>query len=219
MVKKYVILKAKALKEGGLAQFDLMDVFTLAENGNIYKFLRGANMTNQKFNHLLVKMKDDRKAFEAIYAEYYPRIVVHIDAKFRRRDVEGKDIGNEVFLKLWNSNGNEKFIENPLAWLYVISDRIAMSHIRKLGQPWEELTETACADHSLDEYVRQSDFCNLLNELEPNSAQILFMEYFEGYSLKEISDIMGMNYSTARGKSRRALKNLKKILKNNETKE
>jgi len=87
-------------------------------------------MNERDFNRVLKKIEYDKSGLSAIYAEYYPKIKIHLKRKFGKL-VDSEDIAREVFLKLlrYKYSGPVKY---PAAWLYKIAENIAVRALEKL---------------------------------------------------------------------------------------
>lgn len=64
----------------------------------------------------------------------------------------------------------------------------------------------------MSEQERYGDLYEELQKLDDESRSIIEKVYWEGYSQKEVADILGIKYSTVRQKHSRAVKRLKKYL-------
>lgn len=167
-------------------------------------------MNDLKFNSLLRKMNNDVKAFEQIYSEYYPVVVLHIKRCYGNL-VAAEDIAQELFFKLLNLTPVDT-IKYPTAWLFKLAENIAVDEIRKhtCEVPLKDL---APAPFNIDVLIQNADLNTYFLSLDETSQKILYMFYWEGYSFKEIAIELNLNYSSLRVKVFRAYSKLKNIMK------
>lgn len=161
------------------------------------------------FNYLLRVLKYNQKAFTALYNYYFPRIVVHISNVFNDEKL-GEDIAQEFFIKLFKMNYS-KFVVYPTAWVYKICDNLAKDVLKK-EIPTSEYDDNSENRVNFDEsFVANCELTEKLTQLNDVTQRIIYLIYWEGYSLKEISELLKIKYSTVRQLYSRGLKKLKKI--------
>ena len=80
------------------------------------------------FNYLLTRYQSSPKAVTRLYEYYYPLIVRYIDRQFRGK-VDGKDIAQQFFIKLFEIK--PKFVRAPTAWVYTVARNMALDKLRK----------------------------------------------------------------------------------------
>lgn len=80
------------------------------------------------FNYLLTRYRSSSRAVTKLYEYYYPLIVRYIDRQFRGK-VDGKDIAQQFFIKLFEIK--PKFVRAPTAWVYTIARNMALDKLRK----------------------------------------------------------------------------------------
>lgn len=165
-------------------------------------------MDKKKFNLLLDSYKTDRNSFIELYEYYFHRIVYHISIKFGKTFAE--DIAQEFFVKLMRIQIDEP-VEYPTTWVYTVCDNLAKSLIKKY-KSYEELTGNEYyelqSDISEREVIRSA-----MKDLDEIDKKIVGMFYWEGYSLKEIADILKLSYEMVKKRHARLLKKLNKNLK------
>lgn len=166
-------------------------------------------MDAHKFNRQLKKMTTDRRALESIYEEYYLPMKAHVQRRFGSL-VNAEDIAQDVFLKLL-SCGDQPYIEYPASWLYTMADNRAKDVLRATHRE-TQLPEVLAASFDPDKTIVNAEMRRALCVLEEDARYILYLHYWEGYSLKEIAQETGMSYTNVRAKVSRAYQKLIKIL-------
>ncbi len=165
-------------------------------------------MDKKKFNSLIKKISFDESAFEDIYKFYFPRIQLFIGRKYNDYRL-GEDIAQEFFMKLGSLNIDKK-IENPIAWVYKVCDNLAKDKLKKEILA-SEIIDNLCCESLEGNYIFHNELNEYLSQLNEKTKKIIYLVYWEGYKLKEISQIMNINYVTVRQLHSRGLKKLKKL--------
>lgn len=164
-------------------------------------------MNGKEFNKL-VKNLSIAKCFDKLYFFYYPKIVAHIYFKFHNKSL-AEDIAQDFFLKLLDK-GVDCPIEYPTAWVYTVCDNLAKDVIKKDKKYALSLENLKLSEpDDAFENALFGEYRNSLKTLDTQTHDIIIKHYYEGYSLKEIAEILGLNYSTVRQKCSRGLKKLK----------
>ena len=119
---------------------------------------------------------------------------------------DSEDIVQNVFTKLYK---NSKLIESDYLkqWLFRVtineSKNYLKSHwIRKVFKLNDDV-------YSIKTKDKNDDILNDLNNLPKKYRIVLFLYYYEGYSIKEISKILNTNVNTIKTHLKRAKEKLK----------
>ena len=161
-------------------------------------------MKEIQFNRLLKRYKYDRVAVIKLYEYYYPLIVRNINRQFRGYP-EGKDVAQQFFLKLFDLKAYH--IRAPNAWVYKVTKNIALQMINKNQRQVIAERRAAVSEESyLSENI--SDALDCLNAKE---KKIIYLCYWERYRLKEISELLDMEYYSVKYFHKSAKKKLKKV--------
>lgn len=137
------------------------------------------------------------------------------------RYVENKDeaimILNNGFLKIFKSYHKINANINPEPWIYKIMINEALKYIRdnhfkkniKLGD-YENIKIEAF--EKSDSQLIAEDYYNIIRKLPLGYRTVFNLYAIEGYSHKEIANILSINESTSRSQLSKARGLLKKIL-------
>lgn len=136
-----------------------------------------------------------------------------------------EDLTQETFERAWKKRSLMMHYENPKAALAEVAKNILRRHWkkRKCGPqtfsldalPERELERVAAEDVA-DTFLREESrlyLMSILNELRRDHKRVLILHDYYGLSLKEIADLLGVNYNTVSAWHQRALKNAQKIHK------
>lgn len=169
-------------------------------------------MNPKKFNELLSNIKTDELALAELFDYYYFRIKLHIQRLYPSLNAE--DIAQEFFLQLLRTSNERKYIYRPAAWVYAVCENIAKRVLSESAvEPFDsESIEHVSVDRDDSESVLNRVMANEMLEqiVEEDSKQIIFLHYWEGYTFKEISEMMGASASSIRKKHARIIKKLQK---------
>mgnify|MGYP001101096817 FL=1 len=163
-------------------------------------------MDSKRFNRLLKTLKKRSRSFDVLYEYYLHRIVYHI-TRYVGSDRVAEDVAHEFFTQLLASDKTYE-VEYPTTWVYRVCERIAVRMLKREDKEFDlpDTTETDCFAH----IVLESEVRDALNErLDPQAREIVYLRYWEGYTLKEIADMMKLEYENAKKICQRAMKTLK----------
>lgn len=163
-------------------------------------------MDSKRFNRLLKTLKKRSRSFDVLYEYYLHRIVYHI-TRYVGSDRVAEDVAHEFFTQLLASDKTYE-VEYPTTWVYRVCERIAVRMLKREDKEFDlpDTTETDCFAH----IVLESEVREALNErLDPQAREIVYLRYWEGYTLKEIADMMKLEYENAKKICQRAMKTLK----------
>ncbi len=166
-------------------------------------------MDPHKFNKLLCKIKDDKRALIPIYKEFHSKIIIHIRCRYGQR-VCAEDVVQEVYAALLEIK-EHAFIDSPQQWLFAMADHKAADSFR-----------AQCKETSYSDDLKAPPVCEIptqsiairlaLEQIDPISQKILLMHFWEGYSHEEIAKELNMSCGNVRLKASRAYKILKDLL-------
>lgn len=163
-------------------------------------------MDSKRFNRLLKTLKKRSRSFDVLYEYYLHRIVYHI-TRYVGSDRVAEDVAHEFFTQLLASDKTYE-VEYPTTWVYRVCERIVVRMLKREDKEFDlpDTTETDCFAH----IVLESEVRDALNDrLDPQAREIVYLRYWEGYTLKEIADMMKLEYENAKKICQRAMKTLK----------
>ncbi len=165
----------------------------------------------------------EASAFGLLYDEYNERIYRFIYLKVSHRE-EAEDLAHQVFLSAWQNIKNYKFQGVPFhSWLYQIARNQVIDHYRtkKPTVNIELVSETISYSELLDEdFDANSELGTIkkaISKLNQEQQDIIIMRFIEDIPPKEIASVLKKPESTVRVLQHRAVKNLKKILNQNQS--
>ena len=150
--------------------------------------------------------RGDREAFKKIYQEFKEMVYRACWAATLEKE-STKDLFQEIWLKVYLGFPTLKETRKFPGWLRAIVNRKIIDYIRS-----KEKEKSVCLSENLD-FAQISDptttieVQKLLNYLSPKERYLFYLHYFEGLSLKEIAEELGLNLSTVKMTLHRGNKN------------
>ena len=120
-----------------------------------------------------------------------------------------EDITQEVMIKLWKNLENLKTEEHIKAWLIRVTINTSIDNNR--SYQYKKETEL----NPNDDFYFEEEYQELteeLKKLKPESRNIIYLYYYQGYKTKEIAQILNLNINTVSTNLARAKQQLKNIL-------
>ena len=167
-------------------------------------------MNPVKFNLLFRKYNTDKEAFDQIYDYYYPLVVLHLIRRFGK-NFAAQDTAQDLFLKLLANKPNI-YIQCPSAWFYKLAEHMAIDELRKQKKTLP-LNELLISNFDYEALIDDEEVKSKFETLDEVTQKIYYLHFWEGYSFKEISEELNLNYNTVRVKAGRGYKKMKEKLK------
>lgn len=174
----------------------------------------------------------DMGAFEELVFRY-DRQVLTIAARYVQSAEDAKDIYQEVFLKVFRSLPKFQMRSQFSTWLFRITTNVCLSHRTKrkrhvhtsLSQDSEDehggtLADTIRDKSATDEDLEKTDtalhVAHAVETLSPKQKLVFTMKYYDGYKIREIAQMTGLNEGTVKrylfASTRKVRRSLKALL-------
>ena len=129
---------------------------------------------------------------------------------------DANDVMQEGFIKVYKSLPKFRGEGSFEGWIRRIFINTSIEHFRKKVKLYNvnEVHENTIEDAEFDalDSLATKDILNIINELSPGYKQVFNMHVVEGYSHREIADILGITEGTSKSQLARAKGALKKII-------
>lgn len=129
---------------------------------------------------------------------------------------DANDVMQDGFIKVYKSLGKFRAEGSFEGWIRRIFINTSIEHYRKKIKLYNvtEVQENTIEDTDLNilSSLAVKDLLNIINELSPGYKQVFNMHVIEGYSHKEIAEILGITEGTSKSQLARAKGVLKKII-------
>lgn len=148
---------------------------------------------------------------DALYREYCDKVLSYLRSRTDSPE-DANDLCHDVFLKVFRSlpryDGTKSSVST---WIFRITRFTLIDHLRT-KHPTHMLAEDIEAADDLEEAFMQKETLGrlavTLATLEQDERDIIIMRYYNGYSLTDISGIIGISYGMVKVKHRKALKKI-----------
>ncbi len=160
--------------------------------------------------------KGDEHAFGELYDRYKDEIYRFVYFKVSSEE-KAHDLVNESFLKIYDYIKKDKEVRNFRAFLYKIARNMVIDFYRtrkdniSLDDTYE-LESDIDIEHETDNKVRLKRIKDYLKQINPKYREAVHLHYFEEFSFKEISEMVGESETNIRMRALRGIKKLKKLL-------
>jgi RNA polymerase sigma-70 factor (ECF subfamily) len=122
-----------------------------------------------------------------------------------------KDVLQETFIKYMTKSPEFKSEDHKKAWLIKVSQNKCKEflrfHKRHAAVPLEEVEESISVTDGMDAYT--SETLSLIWNLKYKLKSVVILYYIEGYSVKEVAQILGISESAVKKRLERARKELR----------
>jgi RNA polymerase sigma factor (sigma-70 family) len=171
-------------------------------------------------NILLIKgcLAQNPKSQKALFDTFAPTMYA-ICYRYAKNSDQAKDLLQEGFIKVYTKLGEFKFEGSFEGWLKRIFINHALEYIRKeIRQPdmvnledSHELSSTTIQFHELDTQKIMAQ----IQKLPTGYRTVINLFIIEGYSHKEIAEMLGISESTSKTQLHKGRHMLQKMLNNN----
>jgi len=137
----------------------------------------------------------DRRAFDALYREYWPRLTRFLDQVMRQPGL-AEDVLNETMLVVWRSAGTFKAQSRVSTWIFSIAYRKGLKALKQRRGSLQQI-EMPFDARSQDDPERDAMRAQLqrqvrraLDVLSPEQRAVVELTYYHGYAYAEIAQVM-----------------------------
>ncbi len=168
--------------------------------------------------------KELLKQFEAVISQYHRDILNYI-YRLVGNNYEAEDLAQETFIKAFQKYHTLKDKTKAKSWLYSIARNVTIDFFRKNkhysvpldSQIMENYARATAVDYRDDVMKMEvsKELAKSLENLSEDDRRIVKLLYFEGFSYKEIGEVLNMNQNTLKSRLHRARKVLLEIIQKN----
>jgi len=165
---------------------------------------------------LLQRIKEnDQTALECLFEKYYYRLCDFAFQYVRSVDL-AEEVVSDVFLKIWKNRHKIDIETNFKAYIYTATRNQALNYIQKEKNDWETidntLSEKPSRDYHPDEELIFQELEKhievLINTLPPRRKSIFKLSRIEGFTYREIAEILSISIHTVQNQMVKAVKKL-----------
>jgi len=161
----------------------------------------------------------ERRHFTAFYRANIKRVYRYIYFRVGGKKELAEDLTQDVFLKALQAFESYDPAISQTSWILTIARNHLINQLEKMRPQVSleevenvlsgslDLVEDACLRHD------EKRLLQAIQTLEEDDASLIRLKYLEGWQYEEIAEITGKTSGTLRVQAHRALKQLKKALK------
>ena len=163
----------------------------------------------------------DQEALVTLYDRYSTRVFSMAMALLGDRS-DAEEVTQDVFLSVWRNSGSFDPLKARFStWITHIAHNRAVDELRKRRKRAKDtpLENEPAVDRleshdmpSLEAGVEFGRMRHAMNGLSPEYQKVIFLSFFQGYTHKEISEILNQPLGTVKTHMRSALKKLRESL-------
>lgn len=159
--------------------------------------------------------RQNAKAQQALY-DKYASIMLGLCRRYIRVELEAEDVMIKGFMKVFSKIDKYEGKGSFEGWMKRIMINEALGYLRKNKAMYLEI-ELEAADRepdfdSLSTELEEMDLLKMINELPSGYKAIFNLYAIEGYSHREIGELMGISENTSKSQLSRARMHLQKRL-------
>ncbi|KGE87821.1 MAG: RNA polymerase sigma factor [Phaeodactylibacter xiamenensis] len=160
-------------------------------------------------------IKEDRHCQQALFVRYAGKMLA-VCMRYTRHRMEAEDILQDAFVKVFDNIHKFQFKGSFEGWIRRIVINTALKNYSKKSFQQEQIGLENQPEYSTEpesyKNLEQEEMLRLINQL-PEGYLVVFNLYaIEGYSHKEISDMLGIQESTSRSQLVKARKMLQGMI-------
>lgn len=159
----------------------------------------------------------DRRAFEALYRLYHPRLTRFLFTVLRKPELV-EEVLNDTLIAVWRRPDSYNGSSKLSTWIFAIAFRQALKARSRLDEPVEDRdadsrpSDEAGPEQQLGRRQAQALLLEALKSLSPDHRTVVDLTYFHEFGYREIAEIMDCPVDTVKTRMFHARRNLKNVL-------
>lgn len=169
-----------------------------------------------------MSIDDDKKRFTDVYNQESDALFRFCLYRVSDRE-KALDLTQETFTRLWNSTSQNKKADNPRAFLYTVARNLIIDWYRKIKSVSLESLSSSDEDREFDAPDQKAIYeielnaesrqaLLMLEKLDSQYKEVMYLRYVEDLSPKEIGEVMGLNANTVSVRITRGVEALRKLM-------
>ncbi|MBI2259707.1 MAG: RNA polymerase sigma factor [Flavobacteriia bacterium] len=159
-------------------------------------------------------IKGEQRSCKKLYDKYSP-FLYSVCLRYINDREEAKDLLQDAFVLIFKNLGQFSMEKNFKAWMKKITVNCCLGHFRKQNTEVNAVEdsskyENSFIDLTLLQDLNQSELLHFIQLLSPGRKQVFCAYFIEGYSHKEIAEMMNISEGTSKSQlfdAKRELKN------------
>lgn len=161
----------------------------------------------------------DRDAFDALYRDYFPRLMDFL-ARLVGHGGLAEEVINDTMYVVWTRADTFAGRSRVSTWIFGIAykqaikrlEREGRARLDKLPDDWEPDSRQLSVDSAIPTLQLQEMLDKAMQRLSPPHRSVVELTYQFGYSYAEIAEIVGCPVNTVKTRMHHARLQLRKIL-------
>jgi RNA polymerase sigma-70 factor (ECF subfamily) len=166
-------------------------------------------------------IQGDPRMQEALYTQYSPKMY-GVCMRYAGRSEDAQDILQDGFIKVYRNLDKFRNEGSFEGWMRRIFVNTAIEHYRKASNlyPVTESQETQVADKEWTAFDKMAakDLVKLIQTLSPGYRTVFNLYVVEGYTHREIADMMHISEGTSKSQLARAKNLLQQMIREQDKK-
>jgi RNA polymerase sigma factor (sigma-70 family) len=170
---------------------------------------------DQKSNYTIVEsdliegcIKGDRRMQEELYRRFAPKMYA-VCLRYSNNSEDAQDLLQEGFIKVYRNLHRFRAEGSFEGWIRRVFVNTSIEHFRKKSAKLSmvsEKEESTIEDNDISalENLAEKDIINIIQELSPGYRTVFNLYVVEGYSHKEIGELLSISEGTSKSQLARA---------------
>lgn len=159
-------------------------------------------------------IKGDRRMQEELYRRFAPKMYA-VCLRYSNNAEDAQDLLQEGFIKIYRNLHRFRAEGSFEGWIRRVFVNTSIEHFRKKSAKLSMVSEKEEStiedtDVSALENLAEKDIINIIQELSPGYRTVFNLYVVEGYSHKEIGEMLGISEGTSKSQLARAKSVLQK---------
>lgn len=160
--------------------------------------------------------KGNRSAFEVLYKTYAGRLLA-MAYRYTHTSFEAEDIVQETFIRVFQRIGQYENKGSFEGWLKRILVTTAINHFHstKKEREKDDIQEMEIQDHNAEDIIDKisaDELSRLIQQLPQGYRMVFNLYVIEGYTHKEIAEMLSVEEGTSKSQLSKARNMLKEML-------
>ena len=154
---------------------------------------------------------------EKVYEEYRQKVFSYMHSNLQSSDL-AEDLCQDVFLKIYEKADTFDETKASLStWIYTIT-RNTLADYYRTRKVSSEIPETLPSDQSAEDEAVNGEMLErltqALSQMDERMRDVIILRYYDGKTLREIAELMGISYAYVKVIQNKAFAFLKNFLGN-----
>ncbi|MEO6454567.1 MAG: RNA polymerase sigma factor [Ginsengibacter sp.] len=176
-----------------------------------------SNHTINEYDLIQGSINGDRQIQELLYHRFSPKMYA-VCLRYSGNADDAHDLLQEGFIKVFKNLVKFRGDGSFEGWIRRIFVNTSIEHFRKKVNMYAvtETQEVTIEDKELNvlDNLAEKDIIAMIHQLSPGYRAVFNLHVIEGYSHKEIADMLGINEGTSKSQLARAKAVLRKMVEN-----